>query len=154
MQANTNLYMKLQILIHGKYMFKNVLGDPGNDSHSLGIMKLPLQQAERLTISVCVCTNIWIKDTFWRIRQRIEKGGEHKGFFNLKMARAVSQRELWKKTVASKGWDWEIKDDGCDGGGYTAVMAGRGGDKKNKRGEKRKLACLYACMFNHRVVLF
>lgn len=40
----TNLYVEFKVFIHGKYMFKYVLGDPGDDSHSFRIMEAPLPE--------------------------------------------------------------------------------------------------------------
>lgn len=40
----TNLYVEFEVFIHGKYMFEYVLRDPGDDSHSFGIVEAPLPE--------------------------------------------------------------------------------------------------------------
>lgn len=45
--VRTNLYVELQVLVHGKYMFKYVLRYPGDDSHAIGIVKAPLPEESR-----------------------------------------------------------------------------------------------------------
>lgn len=52
MMGHTNLYVEFQVFIHGKYMFKNVLRYPRNDSHPLGIMKVSLKE-ERAQTRAC-----------------------------------------------------------------------------------------------------
>lgn len=46
-EVRTNLYVELQVLVHGKYMFKYVLRYPGDDSHAFGIVKAPLPEESR-----------------------------------------------------------------------------------------------------------
>lgn len=53
----TNLYMEFKVLVHGEYMFKNVLSDAGYDSHSLGIVEVPLQGMKRWD------GKMWVKDS-------------------------------------------------------------------------------------------
>lgn len=46
-ESHTNLDVELQVLVHGKYMFKYVLRYPGDDSHPFGIVKAPLPEESR-----------------------------------------------------------------------------------------------------------
>ena len=42
-----NLDVELEVFVHGEYVFENVFCDPGDDAHSLGVVQLPLEAAER-----------------------------------------------------------------------------------------------------------
>lgn len=93
LEIHTNLYVEFQVLIHGKYMFENVLWDPGDDSHSLGIMKIPLRE-ERDLIRTCEW-RAGIKCRPWdELSGENSKRKESREAFDLKRNRVVSQREL------------------------------------------------------------
>lgn len=42
MEMNPNLDVELQVLIHAKDMVEDVLCNPGDDAHLIGVMQLPL----------------------------------------------------------------------------------------------------------------